>query len=102
MFLKVAARTSGVTIWISCRMFSRNSSSVRGLFMQARPFRWPHRKNSAPRIFTHDWVKRERRQAGCATVSFRLYYLIFSCCQLPLCELPKHTTTFCIVLLFFL
>jgi hypothetical protein len=30
MFLKVAARTSGVTTWISRRFFSRNSSSVRG------------------------------------------------------------------------
>jgi hypothetical protein len=27
------ARSSGVTTWISRRMLSRNSSSVRGLFM---------------------------------------------------------------------
>jgi hypothetical protein len=37
MFLKVAARTSGVTTWLLRRMFSRNSSSVRVLFMQACP-----------------------------------------------------------------
>jgi hypothetical protein len=33
--------------------------------------------------------------AGCVAVSFRVdyLYLIFSCCQLPFCEFPKHTTT---------
>jgi hypothetical protein len=32
--------------------------------------------------------------AGCVTVSFRVdyLYLIFSCCQLPFYEFPKHTT----------
>jgi hypothetical protein len=32
--------------------------------------------------------------AGCVAVSFRVdyLYLIFSCCQLPFCEFPKHTT----------
>jgi hypothetical protein len=31
---------------------------------------------------------------GCLAVSFRVdyLYLIFSCCQLPFCEVPKHTT----------
>jgi hypothetical protein len=32
--------------------------------------------------------------AGCVAVSFRVdyLYLIFSCCQFPFCEFPKHTT----------
>jgi hypothetical protein len=34
--------------------------------------------------------------AGCVAVSFRVdyLYLILSCCQLPFCEFPKHTTAF--------
>jgi hypothetical protein len=43
--------------------------------------------------------KQRERQAGCVAVSFRLDYLyiilpvlIISCCQLPFCEFPKHTT----------
>jgi hypothetical protein len=55
---------------------------------------WKQASKQAPRISLHDWVKRERWQAGCVAVSFHLYYLIFSCCQFPLCELPKHTTIF--------
>jgi hypothetical protein len=30
--------------------------------------------------------------AGCVVVSLRVDYLIFSCCQLPFSEFPKHTT----------
>jgi hypothetical protein len=50
-------------------------------------------------LLTTNWQR--ERQAGCATVSFRLYYLyliltylIFSWCQLPSCDFPKHTTAF--------
>jgi hypothetical protein len=46
IFPKVGARTWGDTACISRWMFSRKSSSVRGLFMYTRPLRWPHRKKS--------------------------------------------------------
>jgi hypothetical protein len=50
-------------------------------------------------LLTTDWQR--KRQAGCVAVSFcleylylNLSYLFFSCCQLPFCEFPKHTTAF--------
>jgi hypothetical protein len=38
--------------------------------------------------------RQRERQAGCVAVSLHLDYLyfIFSCCQLPFCDFPKHTT----------
>jgi hypothetical protein len=43
----------------------------------------------APRISPHDWLT---MRAASSWLS--LSYLIFSCCQLPFCEFPKHTTAF--------
>jgi hypothetical protein len=45
-------------------------------------------------LLTTDW--QHERQAGCVAFSFRLDYpyLIFSYCQLPFSEFPKHTTAF--------
>jgi hypothetical protein len=41
----------------------------------------------APRISPHDWLT-----ARAASSWLSLSYLIFSCCQLPFCEFPKHRT----------
>jgi hypothetical protein len=58
----------------------------------------------APRISPHYWLT--MRAAGSW---LSLSYLIFSCCQFPFCEFPKHTTALhyryackCIARLFFL
>jgi hypothetical protein len=52
-----------------------------------------------PFLLTTDWQREQ--QVGWVAVSFRLYYLylilshhIFSCCQLPFWEFPKHATAF--------
>jgi hypothetical protein len=39
----------------------------------------------APSISLHDWLTTR-------AASSWLSYLIFSCCQLPFCKFPKHTT----------
>jgi hypothetical protein len=48
---------------------------------------------------SHLYSRLSETRAAASRLCNRLFpsllsYLIFSCCQLPLCELPKHTTAF--------
>jgi hypothetical protein len=91
MFLQVAARTSGVTIWIWRWMFSRNLSSVHCLFTRHALLDDPTGKSQHfASLLTIEWNESGGKQV--AQPSLSVFIILSFCCQLPLCEFPKHTT----------